>query len=168
MLRAVAYAEVSQNPSSNTRTSRCIVTDGDSGTRHVDQVDHVRPVNDRPVLDGISGSLGYVHNSTAMVLASSATVTDVDSDNFGGGRLRARSLIDTFYRQQPPEHRRSLYRRRQQHVLLNGVVIGTRTEWLGTNELMVRSTTTATKAIVQQFVRALRSNGQGAAGSAAK
>jgi ELWxxDGT repeat protein len=46
----------------------------------------IAPVNDRPVI-GLSGSIGYVQDKPAITLAAFATVSDVDSVNFSGGRL---------------------------------------------------------------------------------
>ena len=36
----------------------------------------------------MSGAVGYVHDAPPIQLAPSATVTDIDSDNFDLGRLR--------------------------------------------------------------------------------
>jgi hypothetical protein len=49
----------------------------------------VTPVNDKPALS-LSGSAAYQHNQAAILLAPGANVTDVDSANFAGGRLRVR------------------------------------------------------------------------------
>jgi Tol biopolymer transport system component len=46
----------------------------------------IAPVNDRPLVNG-SGSIGYQQNAAPVVLASSATVRDVDHANFAGGYL---------------------------------------------------------------------------------
>jgi ELWxxDGT repeat protein/VCBS repeat-containing protein len=47
----------------------------------------IKPVNDPPVLQGVSGTMGYVHDTAPIVLAATATVGDVDSADFNGGRL---------------------------------------------------------------------------------
>jgi hypothetical protein len=47
----------------------------------------INPVNDPPAIYGISGTIGYVHDKPAIVLAAAATVSDADSSNFAGGRL---------------------------------------------------------------------------------
>jgi hypothetical protein len=113
----------------------------------------VTPVNDPPKLS-FSGTLNYVHDSPSVILAPFATVADVDSWNFGGGRLRVR--ID-----QPDLSNRLLIGSAftldaNNNVLLNDVIIGKRTSngW-GTNELVVTFNTKATKSIVQQLVRAI-------------
>jgi hypothetical protein len=56
----------------------------------------VTPVNDKPVLGGISGSIGYTHNAAAIAIAPTATVTDIDSQNFNRGKLTVRmATLDT-------------------------------------------------------------------------
>jgi predicted outer membrane repeat protein len=155
VLRAVAYQNVSQNPSSKTRTLSVILTDGDGGTSATSTKSiNVKPVNDKPVLGGISGSVGYVHNAAAIVVAGSATVTDVDSANFGGGRLRVR--IDAADASNRLAIAGGFTVDASNNVKLNGVTIGTRTSnGFGSKDLIVVFNTNATKAIVQQLVRAI-------------
>jgi hypothetical protein len=52
----------------------------------------ITPVNDKPVLT-LSGTLGYVHDTAAIKLAPSATMTDVDSLNFDTGKLTVSSGV---------------------------------------------------------------------------
>jgi hypothetical protein len=47
----------------------------------------VLPVNDDPVL-AVGGAVGYVHNAPPIQLAPAASVTDIDSADFDGGRLK--------------------------------------------------------------------------------
>jgi hypothetical protein len=49
----------------------------------------ITPVNDAPVLT-LSGTIDYIRDTPAVTLAPFATVTDVDSQDFAGGRLRVR------------------------------------------------------------------------------
>jgi hypothetical protein len=158
VLQAIAYRNVSQNPSSSTRAVSLIVTDGDGGksvtaTKSI----HVVPVNDKPVLGGISGSIGYVHNAAAIVLASGGTVSDVDSANFGGGQLRVR-ITDGASSTNRLSIGGAFTVDGSNNVKLGGVVIGTRAasaNGFGTKELIITFKTAATKAIVQQLVRAI-------------
>jgi hypothetical protein len=57
-----------------------------SGFTHATQA--ITAVDDAPELQGISGNIGYAHDDpTAILLATSATVTDIDSPDFDTGRL---------------------------------------------------------------------------------
>lgn len=166
VLRAVAFKNTSQNPSSKTRTLSVILTDGDGGTSVTSTKSiNVKPVNDKPLLGGISGSVGYVHNAAAIVVAGSATVTDVDSANFAGGRLRVR--IDAADASNRLAIAGGFTVDASNNVKLNGVTIGTRTvSGFGTKDLIVVFNSNATKAIVQQLVRAITfKTVSGAAGS---
>jgi hypothetical protein len=166
VLRAVAYQDISQNPSSKTRTLSVILTDGDGGTSATSAKSiNITPKNDAPVLGGISGSTGYVHNAAAIVVAGGATVTDVDSSNFGGGRLRVR--MDAADASNRLLIAGAFTVDSSNSVSLNGVVIGTRvSNGFGTNELIIAFKTAATKAIVQQLVRAITfKTANGTAGS---
>jgi hypothetical protein len=113
----------------------------------------ITPVNDAPVV-GLSGTINYVHDTSGILLAPFAAVTDVDSANFGGGRLRVR--ID-----QPSSSNRLFIGGgftvdANKNVWLNGVNIGKRTlSGFGATELVVTFNKNATKAIVQQLVRAI-------------
>ena len=49
----------------------------------------VTDVNDRPVVGGVAGGVGYVENGV-VTTAPDATVTDVDSVDFSGGQLTVR------------------------------------------------------------------------------
>jgi hypothetical protein len=158
VLRAIAYRNVSQNPSSSTRAVSFIVTDGDGGTSATATKSiSVKPVNDKPALAGISGSIGYVHNAAAIVLASGATISDVDSANFGGGQLRVR-ITDGASSTNRLSIGGAFTVDGSNNVKLGGVVIGTRAasaNGFGTKELIITFKTAATKAIVQQLVRAI-------------
>jgi hypothetical protein len=57
-----------------------------TGFTHATQA--ITPVDDAPSLQSISGSIGYAHDSpTAILLASTATVSDIDSPDFDTGKL---------------------------------------------------------------------------------
>jgi hypothetical protein len=88
LLRSVTFSVASQNPSTLTRTIQVRVSDGDFGWSAPDTKQiTVTKVNDAPAIGGVGGSIGYQQNSTAIVLAASATVADPDSANFAGGVL---------------------------------------------------------------------------------
>jgi hypothetical protein len=115
----------------------------------------VKAVNDKPVLGGISGSISYVRNTTAIVLASSATVTDVDSANFSGGRLRVR-ITDGVSNANRLSIGAGFTVDASGNVKQGTTTIGKRvSNGFGTSELIITFNTSATKAIVQQLVRAI-------------
>ncbi|QSB00441.1 DUF4347 domain-containing protein [Methylomonas sp. EFPC1] len=86
-LRSVTYQNTSDAPSTASRTVSFSVTDGttasNTGTRSIS----VAAVNDAPVLSFATGSVSYPENAGAVILAPTATVTDVDSTDFNGGQL---------------------------------------------------------------------------------
>ncbi len=93
VLQALAYRDISANPSSKARTLSVYISVGDGGTSATStKTINVEPVNDKPVLGGISGSVGYVHNAAAIVLAGSATVTDVGQRRLRGGGCACGSM----------------------------------------------------------------------------
>jgi hypothetical protein len=85
LVRAIAYRNVSDNPSTAARTARFVLTDGDGGTSApVTRAFTVTAVNDPPTLAGIeAGALGYTENDPAAAITSSLTVTDPDSNITG-------------------------------------------------------------------------------------
>lgn len=155
VLQAVAFQNTSQNPSAAARTLSVLVTDGDDGQSAASTKSiNVTPKNNVPVLGGISGGVGYVRNAAAIVLAASATVSDVDSANFDGGRLRVR--IDPT----DPGNRLAIAGGftvdASNNVKLGNTIIGKRTATgFGAAELIVVFNANASKAIVQQLVRAI-------------
>jgi hypothetical protein len=115
----------------------------------------ITPVNDAPVVS-LSGTVGYVRNNPAVVLAPFARVSDVDNANFDGGRLKVRiasgksnfnllaigagfTVDETF------------------KVRQGSIVIGTLNPGGGdgTTDLIVTFNDKATKAIVQDLVRSI-------------
>jgi hypothetical protein len=113
----------------------------------------IKALNDKPVLS-FSGSINYVHDKPAVTLVPGATLLDVDSANFAGGRLRVR--IDVGAGNANRVAIGGGFTIDSNQVLLNGIVIGTRTSsGVGTSDLMVTFNTKATPSIVQQLVRAI-------------
>jgi hypothetical protein len=114
----------------------------------------VTAVNDKPVLS-FSGSIGYVRNKPAIALAAFAKVSDVDSADFAGGRLRVRITVGTG-----ASNRLGIgagfTMDGSKNVLQGSTVVGRLvSNGFGTNELVVALHTSASKAVVQQLVRAI-------------
>jgi hypothetical protein len=154
LLKNIVYSNVSDNPAAK-RTVTATISDGDGGTSAaVSKVMNVTRVNDVPVL-GISGSIGYVRNDPAVVLASGATVTDPDSANFSGGFLRVRITaggganntlaIGSGFTVDGSGN-----------VLQGSTIIGTRvSNGVGTSELRINFNSNATRSVVQALVRSI-------------
>lgn len=114
----------------------------------------VTPVNDKPVLS-FSGTVGYVHDKPAITLAPYATVTDVDSPDFDGGRLRVR-ITDGAGSSNRLAIGSGFTVDGSGNVLQGTTIIGKRVaNGFGTNELVITFNANATKAVVQQLVRAI-------------
>lgn len=115
----------------------------------------ITAINDAPVVS-LSGTVGYVRNDPAIVLAPFARVTDVDNANFAGGRLKVRidsgksnfnllaigagfTVDETLKVRQGTTH-------------IGNLNPGGGD---GTTDLIVTFNSSATKAIVQDLVRAI-------------
>ncbi len=84
LLRNITYRSVSENPVTTARSVRVAVSDGDGGTSiaRSKQI-NVVAVNDAQSFTGFGATVNYTAGSAAVLLSSSAVVTDVDSANFG-------------------------------------------------------------------------------------
>lgn len=115
----------------------------------------VTPVNDAPVLTGISGSTGYKRGGSAIQLAAFASVKDVDSRNFAGGALLVR-FTSGGHAANRLEVRGGVFTRSGENVIYNGRVIGKVTsDGIGLNRLRIAFTANATPWIAQQLTRSI-------------
>ncbi|QTA87848.1 DUF4347 domain-containing protein [Desulfonema magnum] len=107
LIETIAYKNTdSENPTTGTRTIEFKLDDGHGGTSEGSVVTvTVGGDNDAPVIDNVEGSVTYTEYDNydydlnqlsttgheplynLPLVALTASVTDVDSDNFGGGRL---------------------------------------------------------------------------------
>ena len=114
----------------------------------------ITAVNDKPVLT-LSGTIGYVHDAAAITLAPGATVSDVDSPNFSGGRLRVR-ITDGASTSNRLALGAGFTVDASNNVLQGATIIGKRTSnGFGTNELIITFNASVTPAVAQQLVRAI-------------
>lgn len=155
LLRNVVFYNVSDRPVTAARTVRVTVSDGDGETSAaVFKKISVTAVNDKPVLS-FSGTVGYVHDKPAITLAPFASVDDVDSPNFSGGRLRVR-ITDGTSNSNRLAIGAGFTVDANDNVLLGTTIIGKRvSNGFGTNELIITFNTNATPARVQELVRAI-------------
>ncbi len=88
ILRALTFANVSENPSVLPRTLRVLMTDNVGRfSAPAFKTVTVVAVNDAPVISSWDSPLSTVGNANPILLDSSASATDVDSLNFSGGKL---------------------------------------------------------------------------------
>jgi hypothetical protein len=96
-LRSVTYTNLSDNPSTNTRTVTFSVSDGGASnavgatTRHID----VTAVNDAPSLSLTPAPLVYTENDGAVPIDASLSLTDIDSLNLVGATVRIGAGLST-------------------------------------------------------------------------
>lgn len=88
-LRNVTYVNLSNNPSTLTRSVNFVVNDGlnPSGAINARSIT-VSPVNDPPVVAVNSGALSYTPSNGAVVLLPSLTVSDADSANLASASVQ--------------------------------------------------------------------------------
>lgn len=114
----------------------------------------VRLPNQSPAIE-FSGTAGYVHDSAAILLVPYAKVTDVDSLDFGGGRLRIHVAAGAS-----SANRLGIaggFTVDANNNIRHGTtIIGKRTSsGFGTSELIITFTSAATRDIVQQLIRGI-------------
>lgn len=157
LVRQITFRTLGDHPSSLARTIRFRLNDGHGGISLAkDRVVNVIRVNDAPELGGISGSIGYTQNAAAVTLAPAATVSDPDSLNFATGKLSVQIISGA-----DASNRLLIggpFTLSGNDVQLNGVTIGTRNAGGGggTTKLEITFNANATRAIVEQLVRAIR------------
>jgi hypothetical protein len=154
LLRNITFRSVSENPNTAQRTVQVTVGDGQNPSDPVIKQISVVRVNDKPVLT-LSGSLGYVRDAPAVVLAPNALVTDVDSANFGGGTLRVR-IVQGGGSSNTLAIGSGFTVDASGNVKQGTTIIGKRiSNGVGTNELKIQFNSNATKSIAQALVRAI-------------
>lgn len=89
VFKAITFANSSDNPSTALRTVSFTLTDGDGGTSNtvVRSVDVIAK-NDKPELSDFGPSVNHILGGSPTIIADSATVSDIDSDDFLGGTLK--------------------------------------------------------------------------------
>lgn len=173
LIRNIAYANVSDNPSTVQRVVRFVVSDGDGGTGPaVSYTVTVVPVNDGPTIDAVDGTtVSYEAGFPATVVGGAATVTDPDSANLGGGNLRVAlatgGLAADILAIRNQGTGAGLIGVSGTTVTFGGTAIGTFTGGTGGTDLVVTFNASATPAAAQALVRAVTfatPNGAGVAG----
>jgi hypothetical protein len=156
LVRAITFRTISEQPTTATRSVTFVLTDGDGGTSATTtKTVAVVSVNDAPVLSGISGSVGYKNNANSVSLAAFASVTDVDSADFSGGKLSVK--ITTGDDASNRLLVSGLFKISGSNLLRSGVKIGTvNGNGQGTNDLEFTFNDQATASIVKELIRTIR------------
>jgi uncharacterized delta-60 repeat protein len=156
VLRCVCFAHDSDNPSSAQRTVAILLDDGAGGQATVSKKVNVVPVNDRPVLSGFPSGSSYNLNSSPILLAPGALVSDPDNSNFAGGQLGIR-----FVSGADSSNRLLLgagfVLEASNNVVRNNVVIGQLNVQggVGTTGFYLTFNSNASKTIVQELLRGI-------------
>jgi hypothetical protein len=80
-LQAVTFSNGSQNPNTTPRVIRFTVRDAALNSNDIDCTINVVSVNDKPVISPAASSVTYDKLASAINVASSATVSDIDNTN---------------------------------------------------------------------------------------
>jgi hypothetical protein len=152
VLRAVNFANVSDNPSAAQRLVSFAITDGDGGisntaTRAVDVI----PSNDKPVVTASGNTVTYIENDPGILIDATMQVVDPDSANLAGGKMivTATGAQTTDRIEIQPGGSISI-NTGSLEVSYDGLVIGT---YSGTSSLTVNLNANATVAKVQELAR---------------
>ncbi|SFJ41269.1 Ig-like domain-containing protein [Planctomicrobium piriforme] len=160
LLRSVAYASVSENPSTTPRQIEFVLTDGLSAASEAAAVTvSVLGSNDSPTISGVTPGLSYTENGSPIVLAALGIVADVDF-NLGGG-----SLLVRFNGSTEAEDRLSVLSQGNgsgqisvsgTSVFYGGILLGTiEADGLGGQPLLIQLAAGAPNAAVQQLLRSV-------------
>ena len=158
LLRAVTFANGSNNPSVLPRTLQAALQDGDGlPSVAVAKTIHVIAVNDPPMIGGFEEPVMYFIGNGPILPGESATVTDFDSSDFNIGVLTVRLSANG--------HANDRLSVRNQgtaagqigvsgtSVTFGGGVIGTMSGGMGIIPLTIRLNASATPAAAQALLR---------------
>lgn len=159
LIRQVTFRTLGNNPSTAQRSIVFVARDGKGGVSALEtatKLVNVVPVNDRPTVV-LGGTIGYRLNTPAILLASAATVADVDSPNFAGGELRVHIGSGSSLDNRLGIAISFSVDAATGNVSYSGKVIGTLNEngGKGKTDLVVTFNSNATVAMVQLLVRAI-------------
>lgn len=167
LTRNLTFENTSSYPSSQDRTVRIAVVDGD-GTANggadsvqTDTVVQVQRVNDRPVLTGLGGPVSYVEGSAGIVLAGGAGVGDAElgpaaRDDWSGAVLTLSREVGGVPAPQAQDRfgATGTLQLTGGDVIVGGVTIGTWSEPVP-GQIRIAFGTGATTALVDQVVSQL-------------
>jgi RHS repeat-associated protein len=157
LLRRVTYWNSSDNPSTLVRTVRAGVSDGDGAVSAATTMTvTVIAVDDPPVVQFVTPSLNYTENNAPTILATNATVSDIDSGNFNTGTLTVAIATNALPEDQlniSSEDPGTGINVSDTNVFSGTTQIGTITTGPGTTTLVVTFNSSATPALAQALLR---------------
>lgn len=157
LLRAVSFSNKSPNPNVAPRTIEVKIGDGDGAVTLISKQVGVQAVNDPPVISPLGPPLNYVKGAPPIPVTLEATVDDVDSPNFAGGKLKV-GVLENFSPSDRIEIRNQepgpgSVATKDGNVTFGGVVIGTVVGGDGANPLVITFNERADKVVVQAVLR---------------
>ena len=161
LLRNITFQNISQAPSTLTRTLSATLSDGDGGTSlAVTKTVAVTALNDDPVIGAFDTTITYVENAVPILLDTNATVVDPDLKGFDGGVLTVSLTVNGHANDRMAIRNQGtgagLIGVNLGSVTYGGVAIGTFTGGTsGTDPLRITFNAAASSLVVQALVRNL-------------
>jgi hypothetical protein len=87
-IRAVTYANTSEDPAASNRTMTVSVADGTDQSTPVTRQVTVTPANDAPTATASGGSVSYTENATAVTIDTGFAADDVDDTSLTGASVQ--------------------------------------------------------------------------------
>jgi hypothetical protein len=158
LLRNVTYHSVSDAPSTGPKTIRVSLTDGDGGTSNLPtKTVTIQSINDAPVVGAFDAPILYTENAAALLIDSNATVADIDSSDFSGGKLTFQLTIGGQSTDRIEIRNEGTAPGKigvaGADVTFGGTVIGAFTGGVGQAALVITFNSGATPSIVQALLR---------------
>jgi VCBS repeat-containing protein len=94
VLRTVAYANSSQNPSTAARSVAFVANDGTANSNTATTTVAITAVNDAPVLTGGGGSPAYTENGPPVAVDPALGVSDADNTSLASATVTITNLLD--------------------------------------------------------------------------
>ncbi len=162
LLRNITYVNTSDAPPTYTRVIRLSLSDGGGGQNSgfsnlVSKTVNIIAANDAPSITGIRSNVTYLKTGSPIRIAATGIVTDIDSQNFSGGRLTIRATSNAQLTDRIAIHNQGVGQGQigfsGVNVTFSGVLIGTRAGGIGTVPLTITFNNNATRGAVQALLR---------------
>jgi len=161
LLWHITFSNGSDNPATAARTVQVTVGDGGQTSAPVSKQLSVTSVNDKPVIGNFGDNVSYRENAAPLRIASTATVTDIDSANFNSGKLTVKLTVKLTAGGSSQDRLGILHvgtaagqiNLQGNQVLVGSILLGTFTGGAGTTPLVVTLGSNATPGRVQVLLR---------------
>ena len=150
-LRAITFANGSENPSPLARVVSFVLTDGDGGTSIPStRTVNVTAVNDKPILTTSGSTIAYTENDAPIIIDGGVLISDVDSANFETGKLTVKIAAGSKSTDRIAIASGGSISTSGLNVLFGSDIIGT---FAGTTTLTITLNSLATPERVQELAR---------------